>query len=132
MTDRMFRQHALRVAEARAVHQRDIWMYLFDWCGLGMDGALGACHALEIPFVFGALNSRLGRLAGAGPDAEALSLAMQDAWLAFARNGDPSTPTLQWPRYDAARRATAAFGPAVEVREAPLDRERLAWSVETP
>ncbi len=132
MTDRMFRQHALRVAEARAVHQRDIWMYLFDWCGLGMDGALGACHALEIPFVFGTLNSRLGRLAGAGPDAEALSLAMQDAWLAFARNGDPSTPTLQWPRYDAARRATAAFGPAVEVREAPLDRERLAWSVETP
>jgi carboxylesterase type B len=25
---------------------------------------------------------------------------MMDAWGAFARTGDPSTPSLRWPRYD--------------------------------
>jgi para-nitrobenzyl esterase len=25
---------------------------------------------------------------------------MMDAWGAFARSGDPSTPSLAWPRYD--------------------------------
>jgi para-nitrobenzyl esterase len=128
MTDRMFRQHSIRVAEANAAHQRDTWMYLFDWCGVGMDGAIGACHALEIPFVFGTLDSGLGRLAGAGPEAEALAATMQDAWLAFARTGDPSTPARPWPRYDDARRATAAFGAVIEVRDAPLDAERTAWA----
>lgn len=128
MTDRMFRQHSLRLAEAKAGRQPDTWMYLFDWCGVGMDGAIGACHALEIPFVFGSLDSGLGRLAGEGPDAEALAATMQDAWLAFARTGDPSTPALAWPRYEPGRRATAAFGPVVEVRDAPLEGERLAWA----
>ncbi|MDP1805229.1 MAG: carboxylesterase family protein, partial [Acidimicrobiales bacterium] len=127
MTDRMFRQHSLRFAETKARHQPDTWMYLFDWCGSGMDGAIGACHALEIPFVFGSLDSGLGRLAGEGPDAQALSTMMQDAWLAFARGGDPSTAALAWTRYEPGRRATAAFGPVVEVREAPLEGERLAW-----
>jgi para-nitrobenzyl esterase len=128
MTDRMFRQHSLWLAEANAADQADTWMYLFDWCGAGMDGAIGACHALEIPFVFGTLESGLGKLAGAGPDADALAAAMQDAWLAFARTGDPSTPTLTWPRYETGRRATAAFGPTLEVRDAPLEAERLAWA----
>jgi para-nitrobenzyl esterase len=128
MTDRMFRQHSLRLAATKAAHQPDTWMYLFDWCGVGMDGAIGACHALEIPFVFGTLESGLGRLAGSGSDAETLSEAMQDAWLAFARTGDPTTGALSWPRYDDARRATAVFGPVLEVREAPLDAERLAWT----
>ena len=103
-------------------------MYLFDWAGVGMDGALGACHALELPFVFGTLDSALGQLAGSGPAAEELSATMQDAWIAFARTGDPSTPALGWPRYDADRRATAAFGRTVEVRYAPLEEERLAWA----
>lgn len=128
MTDRMFRQHSLRLAETKAGHQSDTWMYLFDWCGIGMDGAIGACHALEIPFVFGTLDSGLGRLAGTGPDAESLAEAMQDAWTSFARHGDPSTAGFDWPRYDAERRATAALGPTVEVRDAPLDAERAAWA----
>jgi para-nitrobenzyl esterase len=131
MTDRMFRQHSLRLAEAKSAHQQDTHMYLFDWAGTGMDGAIGACHALEIPFVFGTLDSGLGQLAGTGPDAEALAATMQDAWLAFARTGDPATPALEWPRYDMERRATAVFGPEVSVVHSPLETERLAWSMVT-
>ena len=35
---------------------------------------------------------------------------MMDAWLAFARTGDPSTPALPWPVYDRETRPTMVFG----------------------
>jgi para-nitrobenzyl esterase len=129
MTDRMFRQHSLRLAGARAAGGAPTWMYLFDWCS--PEGGLGACHALELPFVFGTLESPLGRLAGTGPDADALAGVMQEAWTGFARAGDPSVPALAWPAYDLERRATAAFGPVVEVRDAPFEQEREAWAATT-
>lgn len=127
MTDRMFRQHSLHLAEAQSKQQPETWMYLFEWEGVGMDGTIGACHALELPFVFGTLDSELGQLAGSGAEAAALSTAMQDAWSAFARTGDPSSAALAWPRYDTSRKATAVFGRKLELRDAPLEAERQAW-----
>ena len=52
-TDHTFRIPAIRMAEARASHGGETWMYEFDWKSKAFNGALGACHALEIP-------SRLG------------------------------------------------------------------------
>ncbi len=53
---------------------------------------------------------------------------MQDAWLAFARSGDPSCESLGgWPQYDAARRATMILGEKSKVEDAPNDGERRAW-----
>ena len=129
MTDRMFRQHSIRLADAASAARTPTWMYLFDWRGTGLDGeSLGACHALEVPFVFDTLHTPLGRLAGTGPHATSLVDTMQDAWSRFAHTGDPSTDSFVWPQFDPTRRATAAFGPRVEVREAPLDVERAAWA----
>jgi para-nitrobenzyl esterase len=128
-TDRVFRIGSVRVTEAQARHQRHTYSYLFTWESPAMDGALGACHALEIPFVFGNLSApRMDRFAGAGPAAAALSETMMDAWLAFVRSGDPSTPRLgQWPAYDGARRATMVFGTDTHVEDAPYDEERRVW-----
>jgi len=128
-TDRVFRSGSVRMAESQARHQRHTYSYLFSWESPAMDGALGACHALEIPFVFGTLSApRMDRFAGAGPAAEALSETMMDAWLAFARTGDPSTPRLgEWPPYDAARRATMVLGTGPHVEDAPYEEERCVW-----
>ena len=85
--------------------------YLFEWGSPAMGGWLGACHGLEIAFVFG--NQGRGDLAaftGAGDDADALAATMMDAWVAFARTGDPSTPALPWPVYDAVTRPTMVLG----------------------
>jgi para-nitrobenzyl esterase len=50
---------------------------------------------------------------------------MQDAWLAFARTGDPGTAGIpRWPRYDAATRATLRIDGRFEILEAPLEEER--------
>jgi para-nitrobenzyl esterase len=125
-TDRMFRQHSIRVAEAQSTHA-PTFMYLFTWPS--PTAGLGACHGIELPFVFGTFDAPLARLSGDGDDAKALSVAVQDAWLSFARDGRPASPSLpEWPAYDAGRRSTMALGASCAVEDAPMDDIRRLWS----
>ena len=53
---------------------------------------------------------------------------MMALYLAFAKNGDPSTPLLpEWPTYNTDTRATMHLGPDCLVEEAPMEEERLLW-----
>jgi para-nitrobenzyl esterase len=62
-------------------------VYEFAWRSPAFDGRLGACHGLELPFVFGTLAAATGLT---GEDAPAaLSAELTAAWVAFARTGDP-------------------------------------------
>jgi para-nitrobenzyl esterase len=66
--------------------------------------------------------------AGDTPQARELSAKMQDAWIAFARRGDPSTEELgEWPRYSAERRATMVLGAEISIEEDPGSAERQFW-----
>jgi para-nitrobenzyl esterase len=127
-TDRMFRIGSIRAAEAQASHA-PTYMYLFTWESPAMGGALGACHALEIPFVFGNLDlETMDRFAGSGPAAQRLSDQMADAWVSFARTGDPNHSGIpDWPTYDRSRRATMEFGAVTVTVDAPYDEERRFW-----
>lgn len=108
-TDRMFRLPALRIAQARAPHAQPTFLYAFDYVGPLFEGALGACHTMEVPFVFGIVDAGFGRVfTGGGPDAQLLCDRMLDAWLGFVRNGDPSCASLgPWPRFHEAQPAGA-------------------------
>ncbi len=129
MTDMMFRIPTIRLLEAQSKHQFNTFNYLFTWQSPGFDGNLGACHALEIPFVFGTLDlPNMDQFSGTGPDADALSEKMMDAWIAFARNGNPNHEgIMEWPSYDAKKRATMFFGKENKVVNAAFDEERAAW-----
>ena len=128
-SDRVFRIPSLRMCEAQAATGTAAYDYLFTWRSPALGGLLGSCHALEIPFVFGTLTTPgVERFTGEGPDALALSERMQDAWLAFAKTGDPSTEALgEWPAYDAGRRATMVLDVTCRVEDAPLEPERAYW-----
>ena len=128
-TDRWFRVPATRLAERHAAHQPATYAYLFTWRSPALGGMLGSCHALEIPFVFGCVDDPLvQRFVGDHPATAEISRRMQDAWLAFARTGDPGSPELGgWPRYDTARRATMLFGEECRVEHAPFEAERAFW-----
>jgi para-nitrobenzyl esterase len=128
-SDRTFRIPAIRLAESQQPHEPRTYMYFFTWESPARRGTLGSCHALELPFVFGTLDApTMDRFAGKGPDADALAARMMDAWIAFARSGQPSHASLPgWPAYDHAQRATLVFDRNCELVHAPLDAERAAW-----
>ena len=123
-TDRIFRLPAIRLAEALGKRGQPAYHYIFTWESPLLGGVLGACHAIEIGFVFGTHDAQFS---GAGADADTLSGNLQDAWTSFARSGNPSCPGLgDWPVYGE-RRETMLLGKECALREAPFEAERLAW-----
>lgn len=124
-TDWWCRMPAIRLAEARLNATGATYMYEFAWPSPVGGGLMGACHALEIPFVFDTLDKgaqqMVGPLLGEAPP-QALADAMHKAWVAFAATGDPG-----WPRYDAPRRATMRFDTASRVVDDPRAWERALW-----
>jgi para-nitrobenzyl esterase len=92
---------------------------------------LGATHGSEIPLVFGTLGEPIGKVLGVlGPrrTIRRLSAEIQDAWIAFVRAGDPSTPGRPWAPHHEGRsvhRFTADGGHDMAELE-PQKRE--AWS----
>jgi para-nitrobenzyl esterase len=128
-SDHGFRIPAVRYAEAYRARQSKTFMYLFTYESPAMRGALRACHALEIPFVFGTLGAPLqDRFAGKGPAVEALSQVMMDCWLAFAHTGNPTHPSAgDWLPYDSERRATMVFDLKTKLEDAPYEDERACW-----
>lgn len=133
-SDLVFRWPSLRFAATVGANGGRAFVYLFTWESPVLDGALGACHALEIPFVFGAIGApAVAAIAGSGQRALDLSDDMQSAWTAFARGGDPSnTRTGPWPPWEPMRRPTMVFGPAVGLADAPRDEELAVWEALFP
>jgi para-nitrobenzyl esterase len=123
-SDAMFRVPLIKVAEAQIENKQKAFNFLFTWQSPLGGGVYGACHALDAPFVFG---THLSEFCGSGPLADRLSASMQDAWIAFARNGDPSCARLgRWPQYGE-KRETMILGKNCYIENAPFDEERAAW-----
>jgi para-nitrobenzyl esterase len=123
-TDLMFRIPALELVEAQQANNQKAYNYLFTWKSPVLGGALGACHALEIGFVF---NSYDAMFCGTGPDADKLAQRIQDAWIAFARTGDPSCESIgKWPVYGRDH-MTMLLDKNCRVEAAVYEEERKAW-----
>jgi para-nitrobenzyl esterase len=119
LTDWFFRIPAIRLAET---HQGPSYMYEFAWGSPAFGGRLGACHALEIGFVFDTLDAEQGEaLYGSSPPAE-LAAAMHKAWIDFARSGQPG-----WDAYSPATRATMTFALTSTLSHDPRPEQRTAW-----
>lgn len=125
VTDHLLRVPLHRLADARAAAS---YVYEFAWPS-GLPG-LGACHGLELGFVFDTgevPESR--RLAGEGAPRE-LADAMHSAWVRFATEGDPG-----WERWDGTHpvrvfgdRAPDAEHAVAYTAHGPLDRELAVWA----
>jgi para-nitrobenzyl esterase len=133
-TDWIFRIPATRLAEAQSIHQPDTYAYLFSYKSTAFGGALGACHAIDVPFAFDNLDRRGVDvlLGGLTDDTHALARATSRAWLAMARNGSPQHDELpDWPRYSAeptGQRAVMELGTTRLVLSDPGSAERQLWA----
>ncbi len=125
-TDLMFRVPALQMVEAQQKHNPAVFDYLFTYKSPVLGGVLGACHALEIGFLFATYDDLF---CGTGPPADRLSETIQDAWTSFARTGNPSCAALgDWAVYGDGR-MTMILDTQCRLEAAPYEEERQAWDV---
>jgi len=119
LTDAMFALPATRLADAAAAAGGRAWTLRFDPVTVGR----AAPHGADLPLTW-------GRADGTSPDpARRAAAHWQDALLAFARTGDPSTPALPaWPRHDPDRRTTLLLGATAAAVEHPDGARHAAWS----
>jgi para-nitrobenzyl esterase len=124
--------NALTQAERKAARDGAVHMYRFDWNIPILGGKLGAPHGVTVPFVFRTIDAAKS-MVGMGPERRPLSDRISDAWVAFARTGDPNHAGLPaWPRFDAKERATMIFDTDCRVVNDPDRTERLAMGAVPP
>jgi para-nitrobenzyl esterase len=100
ITDSGMRAGSITLAERKVEgSSTPVFMYHFTYKLAGRAG-----HGYEIQFVFDNLGE------GSSETRQAVADAMSDAWIAFARTGDPSTDALAWPAYTLSERSTMIWG----------------------
>jgi para-nitrobenzyl esterase len=117
----------MKIAERRAaLGKAPVYAYYFAWETPVQGGRLKSPHALEISFAFD--NTELSkRFTGGGPRPAALADKMSDAWIAFARSGDPNTTKLpKWTAYEPSRHPTMVFNDTSAIVNDPLGERRKA------
>jgi para-nitrobenzyl esterase len=130
-TAQMYWYTSTRVAERKA-QQRSapVYMYQFAYEGTQTAGnppvALKAGHSMEIPFAFAHPRPNSAAIAASE---RTLAHQMSQAWIHFARSGNPNNPSLpKWPAYSAKQRATMIFDTTSQVSDDPHPAERKMWA----
>ena len=125
MTDWMFHIPTVRLAEAHAPYPGGTYLYEFAWPSPTCGGMLGACHGLELGFVFDTLDTPglIGPqgLVGEDPPVE-LAKRIHHTWINFAATGDPG-----WIPFSAQQHQVMRINTTWEVINNPRPTERQAW-----
>lgn len=130
--DAIFAMPSALIADKWSLHNPNVWMYQFDW---EADARKRALHAADQVFLFDKTDSRMGvdligppRSPEDGDRRRGLAAAFQDAVIAFARDGVPSSPGLPtWPRYGADERNVMRLNIHSHIERDPLRPRRLWW-----
>lgn len=124
--DFILRSGAISQADQKVVPRAAaVYMYLFTWQSPVLDTAYKAMHCMELPFVFNNIQ-RSEEMTGGGKQAYVLADKMSEAWINFAKTGNPNTNALPaWPVYSPENGATMIFDNVCQVKF-HHDRELLA------
>jgi len=122
--DALFAGGTFEFAERLAAMGKPAHVFRFDWAAPG--NGFAACHCGELPFVFNNFYAwQAPMLAGGDQGAmQTLATQMQDAWIAFARSGNPAHPGLPpWPSHDT-EQLVMLFDAPSRVESDPAGRAR--------
>jgi para-nitrobenzyl esterase len=125
-SDHRYSGPVMKIAERRAaLGKGPVYLYYFRWETPAEGGRLKSPHTIEIPFAFDNIKAAT-RLTGGGPEAMSLADKVSDAWIAFAKTGNPNTPKLpRWTAYNATERPTMVFDNESKVVNDPIREQRL-------
>jgi len=119
-------------SQLRAAQGSPAFVYQLDWKSPQDGGRWGAPHGLDIPLVFGNLEAPvdlMGTTVGTGERSRRMSSRMMDAFIAFARTGDPNTRGLPpWERYELPRRRTMLLDDDSLLADDPRGAERRLFA----
>jgi para-nitrobenzyl esterase len=119
---------AIVEAELRAQQGAPVWAYQLDWKSPKDGGKWGAPHGLDIPLAFGTLSAPES-ITGTEDGARNMSEQLSDAFIAFARTGNPNCATIPaWETYDLPRRATMVFNTPSKLVDDPRGAERRLFA----
>jgi para-nitrobenzyl esterase len=122
-SDWLFRMPTLHLAQAHAMSGGTT--YLYELTAAAPGGPFGACHALDIPLVFGDYRDRGGlNLTGTEPPAAFVALGdlMRREWLDFACGGAPG-----WAAYGTGHRTTRVYDLQPDVCSYPEETSMHLW-----
>jgi para-nitrobenzyl esterase len=119
------RESTLKLAAIKAAQSAPVYCYQFAWQTPVLDGRPMAFHCAELPFVFD--NSELcEHMTGGGKEAKVLAGQVSQAWIHFARSGNPNHSGLpDWRAFETNSRTTMVFDNKCEARD-NLDTKQLA------
>jgi para-nitrobenzyl esterase len=125
-SDNAYGAPTMKIAERRAaLGKGPVHLYYFRWESPMDGGRLKSPHTIEIPFAFDTVKA--ANLTKNSPEAQALADKVSEAWIAFARTGDPNTSKLpQWPAFEPISRPTMVFNNQSRVENDPIRQQRLA------
>jgi para-nitrobenzyl esterase len=125
-SDHRYSGPVMKIAERRAaLGKGPVYLYYFRWETPADGGRLKSPHTIEIPFAFDNVKAAT-RLTGGGPEAMALADRVSDAWIAFARTGNPNTPKLpRWAPFNATDRPTMVIDNESKLVNDPIREQRL-------
>ena len=128
-SDWLFRMPTLHLAQAHAASGGATYLYELRAEAPVLDGVLGACHALDVPLLFGPPEAGNGpgiseMLLGDSPPASLIALGdhMRDDWVRFATDGDPG-----WAPYGTEHRTTRIYDVPPDVLPYPEDTSMRLW-----
>jgi para-nitrobenzyl esterase len=119
-SDATFRIPAIRLAEAQTAAGGQVWMYLFTWPS--PQASLGACHAIELPFVFNNTDKPAAAFFLGDDPPVALASDMNRVWATFSR-----AATADWSPYNVTTRTTMIFDADSHIEADPMSAERAVW-----
>ncbi|MFZ5719469.1 MAG: carboxylesterase/lipase family protein [Pseudomonadota bacterium] len=122
-TVRATRKAAITQAERKAAQGgAPAYMYLLNWETPVDGGKWKSPHALDIALMFDNV-ARSESMSGTSPEAQKVADAMSEAWIRFARTGEPG-----WAPYRPDTRATMVFDVESKVVYDPNREERLMFA----
>jgi para-nitrobenzyl esterase len=121
------RQAAVTQCERKAAQNAaPAYLYWFTWKTPILDRRPRAFHCAELAFCFDNAE-RCENMTGNGAEAQHLAAQVSEAWLHFARTGNPNHAGIpSWPAFSAEKCPTMIFDSPCEMKNNPDTAERKA------
>jgi para-nitrobenzyl esterase len=118
------RQGAVIQAGLKTAQGTPAYLYWFTWKTPVLDGRPRSIHCIDLPFCFDNTD-RNENLTGGGPAPQALAANVSEAWIHFARNGNPNHSGIpNWPAFSAKSCPTMIFDNQCKLQNNPDQAER--------